>query len=36
MRFLVIQHIACEPPGAYEEEMLARGIELERVQIDAG
>jgi GMP synthase (glutamine-hydrolysing) len=36
MRFLVIQHIACEPPGAYEDEMLARGIAFERVQIDAG
>jgi GMP synthase (glutamine-hydrolysing) len=36
MRFLVIQHIACEPPGAYEEEMLARGIAFDRVQIDEG
>jgi GMP synthase-like glutamine amidotransferase len=36
MRFLVIQHIACEPPGAYEQEMLARGIEFDRVQIDEG
>jgi GMP synthase (glutamine-hydrolysing) len=34
MRFLVIQHAACEPPGAYEEEMLARGIAFERVQAD--
>jgi GMP synthase-like glutamine amidotransferase len=34
MRLLVIQHIACEPPGAYEEEMLARGIAFDRVQID--
>jgi len=36
MRLLVIQHIACEPPGAYEDEMLARGIAFERVQIDEG
>jgi GMP synthase (glutamine-hydrolysing) len=36
MRFLVIQHAACEPPGAYEEEMLARTIAIERVEIDAG
>ncbi len=36
MRLLVIQHIACEPPGAYEEEMLARGIAFDRVQIDDG
>jgi GMP synthase (glutamine-hydrolysing) len=35
MRFLVIQHTACEPPGAYEQEMLARGIGFERVEIDA-
>jgi GMP synthase (glutamine-hydrolysing) len=34
MRFLVIQHAACEPPGAYEAEMLAREIAFERVQID--
>jgi GMP synthase-like glutamine amidotransferase len=36
MRFLVIQHIACEHPGAYEDEMLARGIAVERVEIDEG
>lgn len=36
MRLLVIQHIACEPPGAYEQEMLARGIDFDRVQIDEG
>jgi GMP synthase-like glutamine amidotransferase len=36
MRFLVIQHIACEPPGAYEDDMLARCIAFEQVQIDAG
>jgi GMP synthase (glutamine-hydrolysing) len=36
MRLLVIQHIACEPPGAYEDEMLARGIAFDRVQIDEG
>jgi GMP synthase (glutamine-hydrolysing) len=36
MRLLVIQHIACEPPGVYEEEMHARGIAFDRVQIDEG
>ncbi len=36
MRLLVIQHIACEPPGAYEEEMLARGVAFDRIQIDEG
>jgi GMP synthase-like glutamine amidotransferase len=34
MRILVIQHAACEPPGAYEDEMLGRGIEFERLEID--
>src|SRR5690349_20024532 len=33
-RFLVIQHIACEPPGVYEEELRVRGIGLERIEID--
>jgi GMP synthase-like glutamine amidotransferase len=33
---LVLQHIACEPPGAYEDELLARGGRLERVEVDAG
>jgi GMP synthase-like glutamine amidotransferase len=36
MRFLVIQHAACEPPGAYEDEMRARGIAFERVQAHEG
>jgi GMP synthase (glutamine-hydrolysing) len=36
VRFLVIQHTACEPPGAYETEMLARGIAIERVELDEG
>ena len=36
MRFLVIQHAACEPPGAYEEEMRARGIAVERIEVDRG
>jgi GMP synthase (glutamine-hydrolysing) len=36
MRFLVIQHAACEPPGAYGEEMRARGIAFERVHLDRG
>jgi GMP synthase (glutamine-hydrolysing) len=35
VRFLVIQHAACEPPGAYEEEMHARGISVERVVLRA-
>jgi len=31
---LVLQHIACEPPGAYEDELLARGGQLRRVMVD--
>lgn len=33
---LVLQHIACEPPAAYEDELVARGIPLHRVEVDAG
>ncbi len=35
-RLLVLQHIACEPPGAYEDELLARGGEVVRVMVDQG
>ena len=33
---LVLQHIACEPPAAFEDELLARGLSLERVELDEG
>jgi GMP synthase (glutamine-hydrolysing) len=33
---LVLQHIACEPPAAFEEELLERGLELVRVELDEG
>jgi GMP synthase (glutamine-hydrolysing) len=33
---LVLQHIACEPPGAYEDELLDRGGRLCRVMVDRG
>ena len=33
---LVLQHIACEPPAAYEDELRAWGVELHRVEVDAG
>jgi GMP synthase-like glutamine amidotransferase len=36
VRTLVLQHIACEPPGAYEDVLRARGAELHRVELDAG
>jgi hypothetical protein len=35
-KLLVLQHIACEPPAAYEEELRARGVGLERVELDEG
>jgi GMP synthase (glutamine-hydrolysing) len=33
---LVLQHIRCEPPAAYEDELDARGIALHRVRVDEG
>jgi len=33
---LVLQHIACEPPGVYEDVLVDRGIELERILLDDG
>jgi GMP synthase (glutamine-hydrolysing) len=33
---LVLQHIACEPPAAYEDEIRDRGVSLHRVQVDEG
>jgi GMP synthase (glutamine-hydrolysing) len=33
---LVLQHIACEPPAAYEDEMVRWGVSLHRVQVDEG
>jgi GMP synthase (glutamine-hydrolysing) len=35
-RVLVLQHIACEPPAAYEDELRAWNADLHRVQIDEG
>jgi GMP synthase (glutamine-hydrolysing) len=34
--FLALQHIACEPPAAFEDELRARGLGLERVELDEG
>ncbi|MFZ1995181.1 MAG: type 1 glutamine amidotransferase [Solirubrobacteraceae bacterium] len=34
--FLVLQHIACEPPAAFEDELRAWGAALDRVEIDEG
>ncbi|MGA9762706.1 MAG: type 1 glutamine amidotransferase [Gaiellaceae bacterium] len=36
MRVLVLQHIACEPPGEYEDVLRERGAELVRVELDRG
>ena len=33
---LVIQHIACEPPAAFEDELRSRGLDLVRVELDEG
>jgi GMP synthase (glutamine-hydrolysing) len=33
---LALQHISCEPPAAYEEELRARGHDLVRVELDEG
>jgi GMP synthase (glutamine-hydrolysing) len=36
MRLLVLQHIACEPPAAYEDELREWGVDLVRVEVDEG
>ena len=36
MRILVLQHIACEPPGVYEHVLRERGHHILRVEIDEG
>ena len=33
---LVLQHIACEPPGVFEDVLRERGVALHRVEIDEG
>jgi GMP synthase (glutamine-hydrolysing) len=36
LRVLVLQHIACEPPGVYEDVMRERGASIHRVELDEG
>jgi GMP synthase (glutamine-hydrolysing) len=36
MRVLVLQHIACEPPGVYEDVLRERGASIQRVELDEG
>jgi GMP synthase (glutamine-hydrolysing) len=31
-----LQHAGCEPPGAYEDELIARRVAFARVQLDEG
>jgi GMP synthase (glutamine-hydrolysing) len=33
---LVLQHIACEPPGVYEDVLVERGASIHRVELDEG
>ena len=33
---LVLQHIACEPPAAFEDELRSRGLDVVRVELDEG
>jgi GMP synthase (glutamine-hydrolysing) len=33
---LILQHIACEPPAAFEDELRARELDLVRVELDEG
>ncbi|MGL6280012.1 MAG: type 1 glutamine amidotransferase [Gaiella sp.] len=36
MRVAVLQHIACEPPGVFEDVLRERGAELLRIELDEG
>ena len=36
MNVVVLQHIACEPPGAFEDVLLRRGARIARVELDEG
>lgn len=36
MNVLVLQHIACEPPGVFEDVLRERGAALHRVELDEG
>jgi GMP synthase-like glutamine amidotransferase len=36
VRALVLQHIACEPPGVYEDVLNERGVRVDRVEVDEG
>jgi GMP synthase (glutamine-hydrolysing) len=33
---LALQHIECEPPAAFEDELRSRGLDLVRIELDEG
>jgi GMP synthase (glutamine-hydrolysing) len=35
-KVLVLQHISCEPPGIFEDVLVARGAAITRVELDEG
>src|SRR4029079_14305578 len=35
-RLIVLQHIACAAPAAFEDELRSRGLDLVRVELDEG
>jgi GMP synthase (glutamine-hydrolysing) len=36
VNIVVLQHIACEPPGVYEDVLLERGSQIHRLELDDG
>ena len=36
MNVLVLQHIACEPPGVFEDVLVEHGATIHRVELDEG
>jgi len=36
LNILILQHIACEPAGIYEDILVEKGAQIHRVEIDAG
>ena len=36
MKILILQHIACEPAGIYEDILVEKGASIHRVEIDRG
>jgi len=36
VKALVLQHIACEPPGVFEDVLVDRGATIHRVELDEG